>query len=133
MNDISNLKFVLFFCNTKGDMHQQRQLKCNVLVVYLIKTIICIFSTLSLIGVIFFRTGVDVATSLMIFMLLKHIQSSCIGNLQELDFSKKVDMVLTYTRNSLQSSEVTKKYMHVERYHELIHTSMTYKEMIISS
>ena len=89
MNDISNLKFVLFFCNTKGDMHQQRQLKCNVLV-YLIKTIICIFSTLSLIGVIFFRTGVDVATSLMIFMLLEHIQSSCRGNLQELDFSKKV-------------------------------------------
>lgn len=63
----------------------------------------------------------------MIFMLLKHTQSSCIGNLQELDFSKK------NTRNSLQSSEVSKKYMHVERYHELIHTSMTYKEMTISS
>lgn len=101
--------------------------------VYLTKTIICILSTLSLIGVIFFRTGVDVVTSLMIFMLLKHTQSSCIGNLQELDFSKQVDRVLTYTRNSLQSSEVSKKYMHVERYHELIHTSMTYKEMIISS
>lgn len=62
--------------------------------VYLTKTIICILSTLSLIGVIFFKTGVDVATSLMIFMLLKHIQSSCRGNLQELDFSKKVDRVL---------------------------------------
>ena len=79
----------------------------------------------------FFRTGVDVATSLMIFMLLKHIQSSCRGNLQELDFSKKVDRVLTYPRNSLQSSEVSKKYMHVERYHELIHTSTTYILVIL--